>query len=156
MPSTTINYSNRLVDISLFNERDADNVSNLGVRPQSLVITGKLKASQNYLRILLSNIGERKEEPLLGSDIVSIFKSSNFSFMSQVTQNFSIANLKTVNYIKSKYTKNTPVDEKIDKVEVINLKFTAGGKISLHLVLYTQLAEIHDFYLPVTWFNEYN
>lgn len=155
MSSTTTNYSGRLVDISLFNQGDSDNLSNLGIRPQSLVITGKLKASQNYLRILLSSIGERKEEPLLGSDAISIFKSSNFSFMSQVTQNFSIANENTIKYIKSKYTSNTPVDERIDKVIVNNLEFSAGGKILLYLTLYTVDAEAHSFYIPVTWFNNY-
>jgi hypothetical protein len=155
MPSTTTNYSGRIVDISLFNQGDSDNLSNLGIRPQSLVITGKLKASQNYLRILLSNIGERKEEPLLGSDVVSIFKSCNFSFMSQVTQNFSIANENTIKYIKSKYTSDTPTDERIDKVIINNLEFNAGGKILLYLTLYTVDAEAHSFYLPVTWFNNY-
>jgi hypothetical protein len=155
MSSTTTNYSGRLVDISLFNQGDSNNLSNLGVRPQSLVITGKLKASQNYLRILLSNIGERKEDPLFGSDVVSVFKSCNFSFMSQVNQNFSIANENTIKYIKSKYTNDTPIDERIDKVEINNLEFSAGGKVSLYLTLYTLNAEEYNFYLPVTWFNNY-
>jgi hypothetical protein len=151
--STTTNYSGRLVDISLFNQGNENNLSNLGVRPQSLVITGKLKASQNYLRILFSNIGERKEDPSFGSEAPSIFKSCNFSFMSQVTQNFSIANENTIKYIKSKYTNETPTDEKIDKVVINNLEFNAGGRILLYLTLYTVEAEAHNFYLPITWFN---
>ena len=93
------------------------------------------------------------KEPLLGSDIISVFKSCNFSFMSQVAQNFSIANEKTIKYIKSKYTSQTPTDEKIDKVIINNLEFSAGGKLSLYLTLYTVDADSNSFYLPTTWFN---
>jgi hypothetical protein len=150
MPTTT-NYSNRLIDLSLFPEKTSESPVNLGIRPIPLVITGKLKASQNYIRILLSDVGERKENKLFGSTLYSSFKTTNISFPVQIYQIFSSQNLLVLKWIKERYNDQTPLDERIEKVELINYGVQPGGQIILDIKLYTQAGETAEIHLPVKW-----
>lgn len=147
----TSNYSNRLIDLSLFPAKTGDSPVKLSLRPIPLVVTGKLKASQNYIKTLLSDIGERKEEPLYGSTLYSGLKSSNISFPVQILQIFSSQNLLVLKWIKERYNNQTPIDEKIDKVELMEYALQPGGQIILDLKLYTQAGETADIHLPVKW-----
>jgi hypothetical protein len=148
---TTTNYSNRLVDLSIFPSKVGDRPTLLGIRPTPLVITGKLKASQNYLKTLLADIGERKEDPYFGSQLYSSFKTTNISFPVQIQQIFSSQNLLVLKYIKERYNDQTPLDEKISTVELINYAIQPGGQIILEMKLYTEAGETADIHLPVRW-----
>lgn len=148
---TTVNYSNRQIDISLFPAKNSDKIPLLGLRPSPMVITGKLKASQNYLRVLLSSAGERKENSNFGSNLFNIFKTSNISYPIQIIQNFSIQNLLVLKWFKERYNKQTPIDEKIRKVDLLNYNIQPGGQIILELKLHTEAGETEDIHLPVKW-----
>lgn len=149
--STTVNYTGRKVDIALFGLTNSGTPIDLGLRPTALAITGKLKASQNYIKTLLSQLSERKEDPTYGSGFVSSLKSRNITFPIQITQAFSSANLLVLKYLKDFYDSSVPLDERIDKVDLLNYSIEPGGKISLTLQLYTQAGETYVFYLPVAW-----
>jgi hypothetical protein len=153
MPTTT-NYSNRSLDLSIFPLKKTEKPSSLGLRPTVLVITGKLKASQNYIKALLSNIGERKEDESFGSTLMSDIKSSNISFPIQIQQSFSSQNLFVLRWIKKQYNETTPLDERIKKAELINYSIQPGGKVFLDIKLYTEAGEVADIHLPVTWNKE--
>lgn len=152
MPTTT-NYSGRNVDIALFGSSPTGAAISMGIRPTALAIAGKLKASQNYIKCLLSTNGERLEDPDFGSDFVPSLLSTNISFPIQIQQAFSIQNILTLKWIKSQYTSLTPLDEQIDTVTLLNYSIVSGGNINLSLQLLTKAGETAAFYLPVSWSN---
>jgi hypothetical protein len=151
--ATTKNYFNRKLDIALFGETISGVPINMGTRPTSLVITGKLKASQNYLRVLLSNLGERKENELMGSTLIKNIKSGNVSFSSEVEQIFLIENVLVLKWIKERYTDDIPDDERIDNVKLLNFDIQPGGQVILNLSLTTVAGETSAVHLPIVWSN---
>ena len=98
---TTVNYSGRKVDIALFGSTTSGIAIEMGMRPRALAITGKLKASQNYIKTLLSMVGERKEDSTYGSSLIPSLLASNISFPIQIQQAFSIQNALVLKWIKS-------------------------------------------------------
>ena len=150
MPTTT-NYSGRKVDIALFGSTPSGAAIEMGMRPTALAITGKLKASQNYIRTLLSMVGERKEDGTYGSELIQSLLSTNISFPIQIQQAFSIQNALVLKWIKSLYTDATALDEQIDTVALLDYSIQPGGKVSLSLQLSTLAGETASFYLPVAW-----
>lgn len=151
--ATTKNYFNRKVDIALFGETDSGKPIDMGTRPISLVISGKLKASQNYLRVMLSNLAERKEDPLFGSTLIKNFRSNNIAFSSEIEQIFLIENVLVLKWIKERYNNNTPQDEQIDSVQLLNYDIQPGGRVILNLELTTVAGESAAFHLPIVWSN---
>lgn len=148
---TTINYTGRAVDIALFGLSTDGRAVNMGIRPTALAITGKLKSSQNYIRALLSTVGERKEHPTFGSDLIKEFKSSNISFPSQIDQIFAICNISVLKWLKDRYYDTTPEDEQVSSAQLLSYSVEPGGKISLNIQLTTMAGESVAFHLPVTW-----
>lgn len=151
--ATTKNYFNRKIDIALFGETTSGSAVNMGTRPQSLAITGKLKASQNYIRIFLSSLGERKESPLLGSTLIKNFRSNNIAFAAEIQQIFLVENVLVLKWIKERYNQDIPEDERIDNVILLNYAIQPGGKVTLNLQLTTVAGESVAFHLPVVWSN---
>jgi hypothetical protein len=151
--ATTKNYFNRKIDVALFGETSSGNAINMGTRPVSLAITGKLKASQNYLRTFLSNLGERKEAPLFGSTLIKNFKSNNIAFTAEIQQIFLVENVLVLKWIKERYNQDVPDDERIDNVILLNYAIQPGGKVILNLQLTTVAGESVAFHLPVVWSN---
>jgi hypothetical protein len=151
--ATTKDYFNRKLDIALFGETVSGVPIDMGTRPTSLVITGKLKASQNYLRVMLSNLGERKEDSLLGSTLIKNLKSSNIAFTSEIQQIFLIENVLVLKWIKERYNNDVPNDERIDNVKLKNFSIQPGGKVILDLELTTVAGESLPFHLPIIWSN---
>jgi len=147
---TTVNYSGRNVDIALFDNNASGNPVSLGIRPTALAVTGKLKASQNYIKAMLSTSGERLEDPSYGSSLIANLMSKNISFPIQIQQAFSSQSALTLRWIKSQYTSTTPLDEQINTVTLLNYSIQATS-ISLSLQLSTQAGETAVFYLPVAW-----
>ena len=151
--ATTKDYFNRKLDIALFGETTSGVPINMGTRPVSLVITGKLKASQNYLRVLLSNLGERKENPLMGSILIKNIRSGNIAFSSEIEQIFLIENVLVLKWIKERYTNDIPNDERIDNVKLLNYAIQSGGRVILDLSLTTVAGETSAIHLPIIWSN---
>lgn len=151
--ATTKNYFNRKLDIALFGETTSGTPIGMGTRPVSLVITGKLKASQNYLRVLLSNLAERKESPLMGSTLIRNIRSGNIAFSSEIEQIFLIENVLVLKWIKERYTDGVPDDERIDNVKLLNYAIQPGGQVILNLNLTTVAGETSVVHLPIIWSN---
>ena len=149
----TKNYFNRKIDIALFGETESGVPVSMGTRPVSLVITGKLKASQNYLRVMLSNLGERKEDINFGSTLIKNFRSNNIAFSSEIEQIFLIENVLVLKWIQERYNGDTPEDERIDNVKLLNYDIQSGGRVILNLELTTVAGESALFHLPVVWSN---
>lgn len=150
MGVTTTNYTGRSVDVALFGVSQGGAVD-MGLRPTALAVAGKLKASQNYIRALLSTAEERKEDPEFGSSMVGDFRSSNISFPVQIEQAFAIANLSVLKWMKDRYTSSVPADERVDSTKLTNYSIEPGGKISLNIQLTTSAGESVAFCLPVVW-----
>lgn len=149
---TTVNYTNRTVDVALFGLSEDGASINMGLRPTALAITGKLKASQNYIRLMFSTIGERKEDPTLGSDMVHEFKTTNISLPIQIEQTFAIYNVSVLKWMKDWYAElSVPEDEQVKSTKLLSYSIQPGGKISLYIQLSTQAGESVAFYLPVAW-----
>ena len=128
MPNTTTNYTGRSIDISLFGSSPTGASIEMGLRPTALAITGKLKASQNYIRAMFSSVGERREEPRYGSALISGLIGTNINFPIQINQIFSTQNALALNWIKSNYTSSTPLDEQIDTVTLLSYSILSGQK----------------------------
>lgn len=148
---TTVDYTNRSVDLALFGLSENGAAIDMGVRPMALAITGKLKASQNYIRALLSSVGERKEDPTFGSGLISDMKSSNISFPIQIDQAFAIQNASVLKWMKDLYDSSIPDDEQVKSTKLLSYSIEPGGKISLYIQLTTQAGESVAFHLPVAW-----
>lgn len=147
---TTVDYTGRSVDIALFGLSEDGSAVDMGMRPTALAITGKLKASQNYIRALLSTSGERKEDTAFGTEIIPEFKTSNMSYPAQIEQTFAIYNVSVLKWLSDRYTDSVPVDEQISSTKLLNYS-VSGGNILLNIQLTTSAGETVAFHLPVAW-----
>jgi hypothetical protein len=148
--NTSTNYIGRKIDMSLYPKKSADLPQTMGIGPLSVLsISGPLKAAQNYARVILSRSGERSEDSGFGTDLLTDFSSSNLKFPMQVLQSFSINSLLAINYLKSKYTADTPPDERIKSARLISYSIIGRTSINLNVELNISSGEKLTFLLPV-------
>jgi hypothetical protein len=150
MNNTSINYFNRKIDISFFPKKKEDASQLLGFGgSHAPSISGPLKASQNYIRVLLSSAGERSEDPSLGTKLIKDFSSKNMIFPMQISQNFAINSLLATNYLRKNYSSDTPADERVLGAKLLNYSIVGKTYINLEIELKTESKDALVFLLPV-------
>jgi len=143
-------YSGRKVDMSTYPAKSGSSPQLLGFGSMpALAIAGSLKASQNFLRMLLSSKGERREDPEFGSEFSSGLSSSNLVHPIQVYQIFSRSAVRILRKLSEEYTDDTPDDEKIKSAELILFNMSSPTSIELDIEITMDSEEEMSFLLPV-------
>jgi len=152
MNKTSTDYYQKQSDIYIYSKDIAgiDNTVGFGSHPAKM-ISGPLKAAQTYAKVLLSNRGERKEDPEHGTFLISDFSSGNLTFPIQISQFFSINNLRAITYLNKKYKTTTPLDERIQSARLTNYSVKPKTKIDLNIELKTASRDSLIFLLPVSY-----
>ena len=152
MTNTSVNYYGKRADMSLYPPKVAGvpQTMGFGVYPAK-VIAGPLKAAQNYARVLLSSRGERKEDPDYGTNLLSDFASGNLMLPIQITQTFSVNNLRAMIYLKGQYQSSTPLDERIKSASLVDYTVVSKTSINFEIELKTASKETLLFLLPVSY-----
>ena len=152
MDNTSINYYGKRADMSLYPPKVAGRPQTMGFGIYSAkVIAGPLKAAQNYARVLLSSRGERKEDPMYGTYLLSDFSSGNLMLPIQITQTFSVNNLRATTYLFDQYSDITPLDERIQYSRLSNYTVISKTSIDFEIELKTASKETLIFLLPVNY-----
>jgi hypothetical protein len=121
----------------------------LGQYPRS--ISGAGKASQNFIRILLSDKGNNRAYPGLGSQLWNKLQTGmNSSTSATVNGIFNSCALQVVSFMKTTWTSTTPVDEKILSVNLIDFSVSPGVVI-FKAQLTAGDGSSFPFLIPVNW-----
>ena len=152
MNYTSFNYFGKKVDMSIYPIKIEDNLQTLGFgNGSALIISGPLKAAQNYARILLSRKGEHIDDPLFGTSLLLDLSSGNMLHPMRVSQAFSMANLDAMVYLYKKYTADTPLDEKIKFVTLLEYTSSGPTDISFRAELTMASQDSLTFLLPINY-----
>ena len=142
---------NRKYDMSFYPlPNAADGRSDLGFgKGNVLAARGPLKASQNYMRVLLTKKGERPEDPQCGTRFSEEISSGRIFLPIQVKQVFSANSLSAILYLQSKYPKDTPLDERVKDAILDYFTQTSPTVVEMQISLYLQDTTKYAFLLPV-------
>lgn len=149
--ATTTDYTGRKVDFSFFPRTTSGVTVEASLRPQPLVIAGPLKASQNFARIILSSLGERKESPQYGSNLLKELSSGYIRYPVQIEQIFSQESLRVLDYIRRNTPVGYPADETIDSVNLLDYSMESRGSLTLSVQIHLVSGDTETFLLPVVW-----
>lgn len=152
MANTSVNYYGRRADMSLYPPKvfGQPQTMGFGIYPAK-AIAGPLKAAQNYARVLLASRGEKLEDPTYGTNLISDFSSGNLMLPMQITQSFSLNNLRAMIYLREKYEDSTPLDEKIKSATLIDYVIVSKTIVDFEIELVTDSQETLTFLLPVSY-----
>jgi len=152
MNYTSFNYTGRKVDMSIYPEKILDSPQILGFgNGPALVISGPLKAAQNYARILLSKKGEHADDPSFGTSLLMDLVSGNMLHPIKISQAFAMANLDAMAYLYKKYKEDTPLDEKIKFVTLLEYSSSSPTDISFRAELTMASKDSLTFLLPIRY-----
>jgi len=119
----SINYKNRLIDLSLFPELSTPGINaNMSIGPNSKVITGPSKACQRFLIVFLTKLGSDASRPTMGTRFPSMLQTGMiFISPGQVEQIFNVEALAAITYLRSLPDINTrSLDEIVTEVRLTN------------------------------------
>ena len=152
LTSASTLYQGRKVDLSLFplmTENGKASSMRIGEYPRS--ISGAGKASQNFIRIMLSTKGDNRAYSSMGTSFWnSVKKGLNTSSRAQVFALFNSSALTAVNFIRTTWTSTTPVDEKILSVKLIDFAVSPGS-VMFNAELTSGDGSSFPFLIPVAW-----
>lgn len=145
-------YQGRVVDLSLFPTMTSNNTPaplGLGVYPKA--ISGAGKASQNFIKILLTQKGSNRAYKGLGSNLLSTIQTGmNSATAATINGLFNSSALQVVNFMRTMWTASTPVDEQILSVNLIDFS-VSPGVISFRAQLTSGDGSSFPFLIPVNW-----
>lgn len=154
MPLTSVStlYQGRTVDLSLFPSMTSTNaLSSMQLSSYPKSISGPGKASQNFIRLLLSTKGSNKAHPGLGSSLWNTIQTGmNSATSSVVTGVFNSSAIQVINFMRTKWTESTPADEKILSVNLIDFNVSPGVVI-FNAQLTAGDGSSFPFLIPVNW-----
>lgn len=151
--ATSKNYTGRKVDLSLYPEIAVSGVPVEGkISPSSRAIAGPSKVAQNFVRILLTPLGKYRAHPKLGSDFMLRLRQGFVRFDVDLLHLFTGEALGVVEFMEAQTTIDTPLDERIAAVELVEYSVIQGS-VRLRARLTTQAGDNTTFLLPVSWGN---
>jgi len=115
----------------------------------AMAIAGSMKASQLFIKAFLSSAGERREQEVYGTQFGQEMGSGSMAYPMQVKQAFYFSSTDAIDYLKSNYSDNTPDDERVLSVELIDYSIPEKGSINLSVELTTKSLKKNSFLLPV-------
>ena len=130
------NYTNRKIDLSLFpgqSEPLSLTSMELGEGNGTRAVSGILKSSQNFLRILMTEEGIYKSSPSYGTLLIPRIKSGYIVYPADMWHLFASEAGKAVYYMRGIETVDTPDDEKIGEAKLDSF-FIEKTKVSLNIV----------------------
>jgi hypothetical protein len=128
-------FLDRKIDLSLFPVfsvgRDGQALAPLNLSDDPMVTTGKAKAIQNYVRILLTPLGHYPSTPDFGSEFYNVYEGNMMS-EAELLNLFASENLRVLEYLHSIYQDDTPPDERITDARLAGITV---GRTEAALVL---------------------
>ena len=149
---TSVDYSNRLVDLSLYPNISTSGVSVVGNADTSRAIAGISKVAQNFSRILLTPLGKYRAYPLLGSNLMARIKGGFVNYDADLLHLFSGESMNVINFMNSTAPVDAPADELVYETTLSSYS-AARGRFNLEIQLSTFANTDIKFLLPVIWNN---
>ena len=126
--TTSTNNSGRKLDICLFPETVGPGPVRLEVPgPVAKVTSGRIKASQNYVRLLLTPLGTWRSDPTAGSNFSSRFLSGIAFTFDQIPSFFAAESLSVIQFMANNRSANTPADERIVSATLLSYSVLTGS-----------------------------
>lgn len=148
---TSINYTGRKVDLSLF-----PSIANSGIRVAAGVssnpkaVAGLSMMAQNFARILLTPMGTYRGDPKMGTNFFNKLSSRSMQYPSDIKQAFLIESGRVLEYMHDAVTAATPLDEQVGSVSLGNVDL-GSTSVSLRIDLVSKAGNSVFFLLPVNW-----
>lgn len=159
LPDYTINYSGRLVDLELLTgvtvPEDIVKVDIATDTTAPKLVTGVQKAVQQYVNLLLSELGTKRFEPNVGGTIFSSIQRGRINSKGYMAHVFNEANFNALSVLKSDLAsisyEQVPADERILTVDLINIDLDfQTASIRLDLDITTEAGNKYTYIVPVS------
>lgn len=151
--NTSVNYTGRSVDLSLFPTIAVQGGyvdSQLSANP--MAIAGLSALAQNFSRILLTPLGNYLADPTMGTNFYMKVTMSPMRYPSDVMNAFLTESLKAIGYMAANYTSLTPPDEMLSTATLTGVDIN-GTSITLTIEIVSQAGTTVVFLLPVNWLS---
>lgn len=148
--STTTNYHNRLIDVSIFQgikETGKVTVDQSLFNNGGAVCTGIQKLIQRWLVTFLTPIGETKFHPEWGTSFLE--EASGFRTEIDAQISFYTCNANACAQLRDEEDTDMPYEERIDRVELDDISVGTTG-FNLSVRLYSLNGESAPLILPIT------
>lgn len=151
--STSINYSDRKLDLHIMQGVNAPNTSD--INPSFGLVSnycaGVQKLIQRYMIMFLTEIGSQENYLDFGSDfVIKITSTSNNFNRSDLYSLFAFANLKVSDeIINYQINNNLPLDEQLNVAELEEIVSTVDGGVSLKVRIIPRADQPVEFLIPL-------
>lgn len=150
---TNTNYTFRRADLALFpGLTDAGLIEQMSLGGRNpKVATGHLKATQNFLRALLTPLGHYRARPGYGSELYPTLLSGAPFYQDEIPNIFAIEAMRVVEYLFTNKPTGTPEDEIIDRAVLAGLTTPDRTRISMQVqVFFANDDEAVEVTIPIS------